>query len=43
MDLETLSRLLGHSSVNSTRIYVHLAMLSMEGIKSPMDGMGVDK
>ncbi len=43
MDLETLSRLLGHSSVNSTRIYVHLAMLSMEGIKSPMDGMGVAK
>lgn len=41
MDIETLSHLLGHSSVNSTRLYIHLAMLSMEGVSSPMDGMGV--
>ena len=41
MDLETLSRLLGHASTNTTRYYVHLAMLSIEQIKSPMDGMEV--
>lgn len=39
--IETISRLLGHSGVDSTRIYIHLAMLSMENIKSPMDTMEV--
>lgn len=41
MDLLTLSRLLGHSSINSTTIYVHLAELGMRHYDSPMKGMVV--
>jgi len=39
MDLLTLSKLLGHSSINSTTIYVHLAELGMRHYNSPMKGM----
>jgi len=39
MDLLTLSKQLGHSSINSTTIYVHLAELGMRHYTSPMKGM----
>lgn len=39
MDLLTLSKQLGHSSINSTIIYVHLAELGMRHYSSPMKGM----
>lgn len=39
MDLLTLSKLLGHSDIHSTTIYVHLAELGMRHYNSPMKGM----
>jgi site-specific recombinase XerD len=41
MDLLTLSKMLGHSSLHSTTIYVHLAELGMQHYSSPMKGMEV--
>ena len=39
-DLLTIKELLGHKSLNSTVIYVHLASFSSRNIKSPFDRMG---
>lgn len=41
-DLLTIKELLGHKSLNSTVIYVHLASFSSRNIKSPFDMMGGD-
>ncbi len=41
MDLLTLSRLLGHSSISSTTIYIHLSELGRRRYDSPMKGMVV--
>ncbi|MCD7712154.1 MAG: tyrosine-type recombinase/integrase [Firmicutes bacterium] len=41
MDLLTLSRLLGHSSIISTTIYVHISELGLRHYDSPMKGMVV--
>ena len=41
-DLLTIKELLGHKSLTSTVIYVHLASFSSRGIKSPFDLMGGD-
>ena len=39
--IDKLSMMLGHSSVESTRIYIDLAMLGMEGVSSPVQGMAL--
>ena len=39
-DLFTLKELLGHKSVHSTVIYIHLASYSSRNISSPLDQMG---
>lgn len=39
-DLLTLKELLGHKSINSTVIYIHLASYSSRNICSPFDQMG---
>lgn len=41
-DLLTIKELLGHKSLNSTVIYVHLASYASRNIKSPFDMMGGD-
>ena len=41
-DLLTIKELLGHKSITSTVIYVHLASFSSRNIKSPFDLMGGD-
>lgn len=41
-DLLTIKELLGHRSLTSTVIYVHLASFSSRNIKSPFDMMGGD-
>lgn len=41
-DLLTIKELLGHKSLSSTVIYVHLASFSSRSIKSPFDLMGGD-
>ena len=41
-DLLTIKELLGHKSLNSTVIYVHLASYASQNIKSPFDMMGDD-
>ena len=41
-DLLTIKELLGHRSLTSTVIYVHLASFSSRNIKSPFDLMGGD-
>lgn len=40
VDLMTIKTLLGHKSLNSTTIYVHLALSSASGAVSPFDLMG---
>jgi site-specific recombinase XerD len=40
VDLLTIQRLLGHSSINSTTIYVHLASFKSGNVKSPLDCIG---
>ena len=42
-DLLTIKELLGHKSLTSTVIYVHLASFSSRNIKSPFDLMGDDE
>jgi site-specific recombinase XerD len=39
-DLLTIKHLMGHKSLNSTMIYVHLASFSSRAVKSPFDLMG---
>ncbi len=39
-DLLTIKTLLGHKSLNSTSIYVHLAQASLRQVKSPFDSLG---
>jgi len=39
-DLLTIKELLGHKSLNSTMIYVHMASYTTQTIKSPFDLMG---
>mgnify|MGYP000856610633 CR=1 FL=1 len=39
-DLLTIKHLMGHNSLNSTMIYVHLASFSSRAVKSPFDLMG---
>lgn len=39
-DLLTISHLMGHKSLNSTMIYVHLACCSSRTVKSPFDLIG---
>lgn len=41
-DLLTIKALLGHKSLNSTTIYVHLASNAMQSVKNPFDLMGGD-
>jgi integrase len=38
-DLYTIKRLLGHSSLKSTLIYLHLAPQRITTLKSPLDGL----
>ena len=40
VDLLTIKTLLGHKSLNSTTIYVHLAQNSLTSVSSPFDSMG---
>ena len=40
VDLLTIQRLLGHSSINSTTMYVHLASFRDGTVKSPFDSRG---
>ena len=40
VDLMTIKTLLGHKSINSTTIYVHLAQSKIRQFKSPFDSMG---
>jgi site-specific recombinase XerD len=40
VDLLTIQRLLGHRSINSTTIYVHLASFRRGIVKSPFDAAG---
>lgn len=37
-DIRTVQELLGHSSVETTMIYTHVAKKNVLGIRSPMDG-----
>jgi len=37
VDVLTIQRLLGHSSFSTTRIYLHVRRVYMEGIRSPLD------
>ena len=39
-DLLTIQTLMGHKSLNSTTIYVHLAQSSLRQVKSPFDSFG---
>lgn len=39
-DLLTIQSLLGHKSLNSTTLYVHLAQSSLRSVKSPFDTFG---
>ena len=36
-DIRTVQELLGHSSVQTTMIYTHVAKKNQLGVKSPMD------
>lgn len=38
-DLRTIQQLLGHSSVQTTMIYTHVATKNRLGVKSPLDGL----
>ena len=40
MPLTTISKILGHKSLNSTVIYVHLAANSFSNVINPLDRMG---
>ncbi len=40
VDLMTIKALLGHKSLNSTTIYVHLAQNGLDSASSPFDSMG---
>lgn len=40
VDLLTIKTLMGHKSINSTTIYVHLAQSTLRQFKSPFDAMG---
>lgn len=40
IDLLTIKTLMGHKSINSTTIYVHLAQSALRQCKSPFDSMG---
>jgi len=40
VDLLTIQRLMGHASINSTAIYVHLASFKNSLVKSPFDSIG---
>jgi site-specific recombinase XerD len=37
-DIRTVQELLGHSSVETTMIYTHVAKKNVLGVRSPMDG-----
>lgn len=37
VDVLTIQRLLGHSSFSTTRIYLHVRRVHMQGIRSPLD------
>lgn len=36
-DIRTIQELLGHSSVQTTMIYTHVAAKNKAGVKSPLD------
>lgn len=40
VDLFTLKELLGHKSISSTLIYVHLAANGTKSVTSPLDSFG---
>lgn len=40
--LATIQVLLGHESINSTNLYMHLSRKHLQGIKSPVDNLGGD-
>lgn len=40
VDLLTIKELLGHKSINSTTIYVHLAASTTRSVRSPFDSLG---
>ena len=40
IDLLTIKTLMGHKSLESTTLYVHLAVCSTSSIRSPFDLMG---
>ncbi len=39
-DLLTLKELMGHRSVSSTAVYVHLSSRAFHAVQSPLDRMG---
>ena len=41
VDLLTIQRLMGHKSINSTTIYVHLASFRNSSVRSPFDVSGI--
>jgi len=39
MDIDTLSKLLGHSHLSTTMVYLHVARLGVSKTFSPFDGI----
>jgi site-specific recombinase XerD len=37
-DIRTIQQLLGHSNVQTTMVYTHVAKTGYLGVKSPLDG-----
>lgn len=39
VDIRYVSKLLGHSDISTTGVYVHVAKKDLQGIRSPLDGL----